>query len=89
MRNRQISNDSKISKRRGRQQLKGTNLMKDARTSKKPSEPLFIRLLTSPAIGNIFDRGMDRNHEKATDSIVDSTNRIIFDDSIFHQTDTV
>lgn len=89
MRNSQISDDSKISKRGGRQQFNGTNPMKNSRTSKKHSGRQFIRPLTSPAIGNIFDRGMDRNHEKVADSIADSTNRIIFDDTTFHQVDTV
>lgn len=63
--------------------------MKNSQTSKKHSERLFMRPLTSPAIGDIFDREMERNHENTADSIADSTNRITFDDTTFHQIDTV
>lgn len=89
MQSRQFSDDSKISKRGGRQQFNGSNPMKTFRTSKEHSERLFIKPLTSSAIGNIFDREMDRSHEKAANSIALSTNRIIFDDTTFHQSDTV
>lgn len=89
----QSLNNLKISKEQSRQQHSKPNPLNISTKIERP----YTKQMTSPAFSNIFDKIMEGNHHQrdydtatnAADSIVDSTNRIVFDDIKIHQKSTL